>query len=162
MKLREVRNVDEYLTWLDARGFRPGENVLTGTPTKPGIVYPVHGETSLHYKVIKNGQVVDGPRRNITYQGRVVSTRQGKLAVDVNVLTVDLGKMPFDSETEALRWLFTKSLTVLGPEGHDVLDEMFFDGLGFMKEYGPKVNHPIGGHDGHLHQGFKVLRWGSS
>jgi hypothetical protein len=140
MKLKDCRSVKEITEWMRSRGFTPGENAYVDR------VDPVHGSTSLHYKTIVKGAVV------------FARDKQGNLAIDVNDNDVRDDKMPFDNEHEALLWLYNKMLTVFGPRGYDVLDEMFFNGLGFIHER-PTNNHPITGHDGHLHAGFKKLSW---
>ncbi len=64
------------------------------------------------------------------------------------------------TEPEALTWLYNKILRV--EQRHPKqwpLDELFFNGWGYMKEYGVDVNHPIGAHDNHLHVGFKANAW---
>ena len=66
----------------------------------------------------------------------------------------------WETEREALLWLYQFILQFRVKHPRWPLDEMFFDGRGYLKEYGPTVNHPITGHDTHLHIGWerKVLR----
>lgn len=132
--------MEDVCNCLASKGFTPGENAYVGT------VHPVHTSSSLHYRTIRSGEVVEA------FQS------QGRLAIDVNDNDLDDDALPFDSEHEALLWLYRKLLTFFGPRGANVLDECLFNGLGFIKE-NPTTNHPIGGHDGHLHVGFKVLKW---
>ena len=103
-----------------------------GEHPKFGGVDPVHSATSLHYV----GQ-----------------------ALDVNVRTLKKEvKQRFKNEEAALQWLYGRILGVA--EAKDwPLDEMFFNGYGFLKERGYNHNHPIGGHDGHLHVGFSRKAW---
>lgn len=145
MKFSECRSVKQVGETMLSKGFTPGENAIFD------LVERVHSDTSMHYKVFRDGKIVDGPLKN--------GVRQGKLALDVNDNDVDDDAMPFDSEREALAWLYHKLLKVFGPNGFNVIDEMFFNGYGFIKE-APQSNHPIGGHDGHLHIAFKRNRWG--
>lgn len=103
-----------------------------GEHPKFGGVNPVHTSTSLHYK---------------------------SLALDVNDRDVDdTVKGQFKSEHEALKWLYGRILGVAEVQGWP-LDEMFFNGWGFIKERGYDHNHAIGGHDGHLHVGFSKKEW---
>ncbi len=96
-----------------------------------GIVNRVHGPTSLHYV----SQALD---------------------VNHNVHSAN-DKKKWKTESDALRWLYNQVLK--STKNHKwPLDEMFFDGLGFLKET-PTVNHPIGGHDGHLHIAFQKKEW---
>lgn len=140
MKAKECRSVQDVTRWLASKGFTPSENAFVDHVDR------VHGSTSLHYKTIRNGALV------------FAKDFQGRLAIDVNDNDVDDDAMPFDDEREALTWLYRKILTVFGPRGYGVLDELFFDGFGWIKEW-PADNHPISGHDGHLHAGFQKLRW---
>ena len=104
-----------------------------GEHPKFGGVDPVHTSTSLHYKA---------------------------QALDVNDFDVRDDHMPFDDEHEALAWLFKKILRVAQKHWpKSVLDEMFHDDKGFIKERGFEHNHPIGGHAGHLHVGFQKKEW---
>ncbi|MDQ3915104.1 MAG: hypothetical protein M3323_07205 [Actinomycetota bacterium] len=147
-RLKDCRSVWETGRWCQAKGFSPGEHKDFGG------VHPGHtrGATSsptddsLHYQRIVDGRIQKAP------------DDQGTLAFDINDRDVADDVLPFDDETEALIWLYHKFLGALGPKGRDVLDEMFFDGFGFIKET-PTDNHPIGGHDGHMHAGFKQERW---
>lgn len=103
-----------------------------GEHPKFGGVHPVHTATSLHYK---------------------------GLALDVNDRDVqDTAKGQFKNETEALKWLYFRILGAAEHLGWPI-DEMFFDGFGFIKEQGFDVNHAIGGHADHLHVGFKKDKW---
>lgn len=97
-------------------------------------------------------------KKLVTYNGRQISTPQGKLAIDVNDNDVSDDRLPFDDEQEALRWLYHKTLSIARAE-HWPLDEMFHDGFGYIKERGYSHNHPIGGHDHHFHIGWYRLKW---
>ena len=104
-----------------------------GEHPKFGGVAPVHSNTSLHYKA---------------------------QALDVNDRDIEDDHMPFDDEHEALSWLYAKILKVAEKHWPDgVLDEMFHDKKGYIKERGFDQNHPIGGHSGHLHVGFQRKVW---
>ena len=91
----------------------------------------VHGVTSLHYE----NQALD---------------------VNHNVHSAN-DRKKWKSESEALKWLYDKILKA-SKRNRWPLDEMFFDGLGYIKET-PTLNHPIGGHDGHLHVAFQQKTW---
>ncbi len=77
-------------------------------------------------------------------------------AFDVNYY----GQGGWATEFDALKWLYHEILRVerRNPKRWP-LDELFFNGWGYIKEYGTDVNHPIGGHDNHLHVGFKAKTW---
>ncbi len=62
---------------------------------------------------------------------------------------------PRDTEIANLRQLYDHVLRFRTNNPKWPLDEMFYDGLGFVKE-DPLVNHPILGHDSHLHIGFSI------
>lgn len=80
-------------------------------------------------------------------------------ALDVNDRDVkDTAKGQFSSEHEALKWLYGRILGMAESKGWP-LDEMFFSDWGYIKERGYDHNHPIGGHDGHLHVGFSKKSW---
>lgn len=96
-----------------------------------GGVHPVHTKKSLHY----SDQAFD---------------------VNHNFHSADDAR-EWPNETEALKWLYKRILDASKKHGFP-LDEMFFDGLGFIKET-PDANHPIGGHDGHLHVAFQKKTW---
>lgn len=142
MKLSQCGSVREICEWLQAKGISPGENAYVGA------VHPVHTASSLHYKTVKDGAIVTAPQN------------QGRLAIDVNDNSVgdDDFRKDFKNETEALTFLWHRLMAVFGPDGYDVVDECFFGPFGFIKE-DPDRNHAIGGHDTHLHVGFKKLRW---
>ena len=144
-KLRQVKGIRELGKWLQESGLTPGENRFFGE------VHPVHSETSLHYRETKDGAV------------RVAANRQGTLAIDLNDVSVadDIknGKAAgFKTETEALDYVYSRIHTIAEEEGWP-LNEMFFARRGFIKESGYRVNHPIGGHDGHLHVAFDRETW---
>lgn len=134
MKLRGVYSVVGLGRWMQERGFSPGEHPAFGgvsnTHTRGATSSP--NDDSLHYS---------------------------QRALDVNDRDVDdTVRGQFSSEAESLKWLYGRILTAA--EAHRwPLDEMFFDGLGFIKERGFDHNHPIGGHDGHLHVGFTTPSW---
>lgn len=99
-------------------------------PDPFGPVTPgVHSETSLHYEL---------------------------RALDINYRA---GAGRWESEGEALRWLYKKVLRYRRFHPRFPLDEMFFNGYGFIKERGVGVNWPILHHEDHLHVGFTVRRW---
>ena len=129
MKLKNVKSVVQLGKWLQEQGISPGEH------SKFGGVHPVHTTGSLHYR---------------------------DLALDVNDRGIDdtliAGRRGFDTEHEVLRWLYGRILGVAEANGWP-LDEMFFNGFGFIKERGFDHNHPITGHDGHLHVGFTRAEW---
>lgn len=135
-RLWKCESVWHYGWWCQRKGFRVGEQRSFGG------VDPVHGASSLHYKEMRNGQVLYAP------------DNQGTLAFDINYY----GGGRWKTEAEALRWLYKRTHAWARKRGIP-LDEMFFDGLGFIKERGFSHNHPIGGHDGHLHVGFFKERW---
>lgn len=144
-KIRDVKGVKDLGEWLKDSGLTPGENRFFGT------VHPVHSETSMHYKEVKNGAVV------------AAANKQGTLAIDLNDIDVkdDIkrGKAAdFGSETDALNYVYTRIHTISEQEGWP-LNEMFFNGRGFIKEKGFKANHAIGGHDTHLHVAFDAETW---
>jgi hypothetical protein len=96
-----------------------------------GIVHRVHSATSLHYE-------------------------EQALDVNHNVHSANDAK-EWNTESEALNWLYRKIMQAA--KNHKwPLDEMFFNGHGFLKET-PLVNHAIGGHDGHLHIAFQKKEW---
>jgi hypothetical protein len=96
-----------------------------------GKVHRVHSRGSLHY--------------------------QGKaLDVNHNVHLANRGR-DWDSEREALSWLYGHLLETAKKESWP-LDELFFRNRGFLKET-PTKNHPVPGHDEHLHVGFFQKRW---
>lgn len=104
-----------------------------------GSVHDGHTEGSLHYGGARN--VAQMRRRGL--EGR---------ALDVN--DHDPIDNRFRNEREALTFLYFKLLRAADKFDWP-LDEMFFNGFGYMKEGSPdeEPNHPIGGHDGHLHIG---------
>lgn len=130
MKLAEVRGVVALGKWMQSKGFSPGEHPQFGG------VHPVHTSTSLHYK----GLALDVNDRDV--RDTLMGNRPGQ----------------FKTEVAALRWLYGRILGVAEAKKWP-LDEMFFDGFGFIKERGYDHNHPIGGHDGHLHVGFWKGKW---
>ncbi len=80
--------------------------------------------------------------------------------MDINHYGGEYGPGYSGSESEALKWLYHRTLQHAREHPRQLpLDEMFHDGLGYIVEYGPDVNHPIGGHDGHLHVGLQHRSW---
>lgn len=154
MKLGECKGVEDLIRWMQKKGLSPGENAIVGT------VYPVHSSSSWHYKVFKDGRVQDGPIKSVTYKGRRVDTRQGKLAIDVNdndVRDDKFGKKMTD-ETAALTHVYFRILAV-AEEKRWPLAEAFFWKWGFKAEAGYETNVPISGHDTHAHFGFSRATW---
>lgn len=145
MKIADVKSIKELGEWMQERGLTPGENHLFG------VVHPVHGETSWHYRESKNGKVAVAPNR------------QGDLAIDLNDRDVaddiKLGKAAgFKTEAEALDYVYSRIHTTAAEHGWP-LNELFFAQRGFIKEDGFDVNHPISGHEDHLHVAFERERW---
>lgn len=130
MNLIQCKGVVDVGKWMQTKGFAPGEH------PKFGGVHPVHTPTSLHYK----GLALDVNDRDV--KDTLMGNRPGQ----------------FQSETQALRWLYGRLLGISEAKGWP-LNEMFFDGFGFIVEQGYDHNHPIGGHDGHLHVGWSKDKW---
>jgi hypothetical protein len=146
MKIRDVKGVKQLGEWLQDSGLTPGENRFFGqvSPT-------AHGDDSRHYKEIKNGKMQFAPNK------------QGCLAIDLNDQSVadDIkrGKAAgFKTEADALNYVYSRIHTIAEQEEWP-LNEMFFNGLGFIVEAGFRVNHPIAGHDTHLHVAFDKEEW---
>lgn len=137
MRLRNVKGIGDYISWLQSKGITPSQN------SKIGRVDMVHTSTSLHY------------RENHGNGIRLAPNSQGDLAIDVN--DNDVGDDNFAarvfSESTALKIVFYRTKR-MAKRKHWCLNEMFFADLGFMKEYGYGVNHPVSGHSTHLHVGF--------
>lgn len=154
MKLGECQSVKDVIEWLQKKGLSPSENAIVGT------VYPVHTASSWHYKVFKDGKVVDGPEKTISYKGQNVRVRQGKLGIDLNDNNVSddkFGKKMTD-ETAALTHVYFRILQVAEAKNWP-LAEAFFWKWGFKAQAGYDVNVPISGHDTHAHFGFSKSRW---
>ncbi len=139
MTLREVKSVIDLGKWLQSKGITPSEH------PEFGGVHDVHTKGSLHYG--GGVDVADMTRRRL--KGR---------ALDVNDISPldDKFRKQFRTETEALTFLYFKLLNGASRFNWP-LDEMFFNGFGYIKEGGkPGVapNHPITGHDDHLHVGM--------
>jgi hypothetical protein len=144
-KLRNVKGVKELGEWMQDSGLTPGENRFFGE------VRDVHTEGSRHYQEVKNGAIVIAPNK------------QGCLAIDLNDFSVaddiKMGKAAgFKNETEALDYVYSRIHTIAEDEGWP-LNELFFAGRGFIKELGFRVNHPVRGHDTHLHVAFDKETW---
>jgi hypothetical protein len=139
MKLREVRSIVDLGTWLQGVGITPSEHPDFGG------VHDVHTKGSLHYGGADN--VADMMRRGL--EGRALDVNDHD-SID------DRFGTDFRTEREALTFLYFRLLGAAA-KFHWPLDEMFFDGFGYVKELGtPDVapNHPIAGHDDHLHIGM--------
>jgi hypothetical protein len=96
-----------------------------------GKVHRVHAPGSLHYK----GKAMD---------------------VNYNVHAANM-RREWDSEREALSWLYDHLLES-SERFSWPLDELFFRRRGFLKET-PNDNHPVDGHEEHLHVGFFNKTW---
>lgn len=139
MKLSGVKSVIDLGKWLQAKGITPSEHPVFGG------VHDVHTTGSLHYGGATN--VADMKVRKL--DGRA-------LDVNDNDPIDDRFRKEFRTEREALTFLYFRLLSAA--ERFDwPLDEMFFAGFGYIKEEGKPgaaPNHPIGGHDNHLHIGM--------
>jgi len=107
------------------------QGFIVGEGPKPfGPIDPdAHSETSLHYDL---------------------------RALDINYRD---GTGNWGSEREALTWLYKRTLRYRRRHPRWPLDEMFFNGFGFIQERGVGVNYPISNHEDHLHIGFMERRW---
>lgn len=76
-------------------------------------------------------------------------------ALDINFRTGER----WSNEQEALKWLYRKTLRFKKGNRAWPLDELFFNGFGYIKELGTSVNHPISNHEDHLHIGFTIKVW---
>jgi len=65
----------------------------------------------------------------------------------------------FASERDALTWLYHRTKRHRRFHPRWPLDELFFNGFGFIKERGVGVNYPIDHHEDHLHIGFMERSW---
>ena len=138
MRLREVESIIDLGTWLRGTGITPSEH------PRFGGVHDVHTKGSLHYGGADN--VADMTRQGL--EGRA-------LDVNDNDPMDDQFRRDFRTEKEALTFIYFRLLHAAAQFDWP-LDEMFFDGFGYIKEQGkPDVapNHPITGHDDHLHIG---------
>lgn len=166
MKLSNVHSVTELGDWFQRRGLSPGENfafgivspVHVGCPAEPPVDW-----RSVHYH--KGSLASLGPKRLV----RGIETPQGNCAIDLNDDSVADDKFHRlirgqwriwkpSNETESLLFIYGRILAA-AQKHHWPLYEMFFDGHGFMQSYGYSVNHPITGHDTHLHVGFARHSW---
>lgn len=139
MRLREVKSVIDLGTWLQDTGITPSEHPSFGG------VHDVHTNGSLHYGGADD--VADMKRRRLECRA---------LDVNDNDPMDDKFRKDFLTEKEALTFLYFRLLNAAA-KFHWPLDEMFFNGFGYIKEQGePDVapNHPITGHDTHLHIGM--------
>lgn len=139
MRLAEVKSVIDLGTWLQGMGITPSEHPSFGA------VHNVHTKGSLHYGGADD--VADMRRRGL--EGR---------ALDVNDIDPmdDTFRRDFATEKDALTFLYFRLLNAAARFAWP-LDEMFFNGFGYIKEQGePDVapNHPIAGHETHLHIGM--------
>ncbi len=103
---------------------------VTEGPGRFGPVHSVHVEGSLHY--------VDR-------------------ALDIHYYPKTGSK--WATESAALNWLYRRTLQFKNSNTSFPLDEMFFNGFGYVKELRTSDNHPIGGHDSHLHVGWTKTDW---
>jgi hypothetical protein len=139
VRLHELRSIVDLGEWLQDMGVTPSEHPSFGG------VHDVHTNGSLHYGGAANVAAME--RRGL--EGR---------ALDVNDLDPmdDRFRERFRTEKEALTFLYFRLLGAAERFGWP-LDEMFFDGFGYIKEEGrpgEAPNHPITGHDSHLHVGM--------
>lgn len=139
MKLREVNSVVDLGKWLQSKGITPSEHPDFGG------VHDVHTKGSLHYGGGAN--VADMKSRGL--EGRA-------LDVNDNDPLDDKFSKDFNTEKDALTFLYFRLLHAAGKNNWP-LDELFFNGFGYIKEQGQPgaaPNHPITGHDDHLHIGM--------
>jgi hypothetical protein len=141
MELREITSIIDLGTWLQGKGITPSEHPAFGG------VHDAHTKGSLHYGGADD--VADMERRGL--EGR---------ALDVNDLDPmdDKFRRDFRREKEALTFLYFRLLGAAARFDWP-LDEMFFGGFGYIREQGEPdaaPNHPIGGHESHLHIGMTV------
>lgn len=144
MRLREVESVFDLGKWLQSKGITPSEHPDFGG------VHDVHTKGSLHYGGAVD--VADMKRRRL--KGR---------ALDVNDISPmdDKFRKDFHTEKDALTFLYFRLLQGASTFSWP-LDEMFFNGFGYIREQGkPGVapNHPIKNHDDHLHIGFTQVEF---
>lgn len=141
MKLDQCRSVRDVGRWLQRHGLSPGENYFFGG------VAPVHSDGSMHYRQDVKSNLRDD--------------KQGNLALDVNDRDVSdtvyyrLRRGHWrawrpQTEHEALMFAYNKILATAKRKGWP-LEEVFFNGKGAIVEEQLRVNHPISGHDGHMH-----------
>jgi hypothetical protein len=138
MRLRDVGSIVDLGRWLQDVGITPSEHPDFGG------VHDGHTKGSLHYGGADD--VAQMQRRGL--EGR---------ALDVNDLDVadDRFGSDFRNEREALTFLYFRLLGAAGRFDWP-LDELFFRGFGYVKEDGPPEdapNHPVPGHETHLHVG---------
>lgn len=144
MRLHEVRSIVDLGAWLRSTGITPSEHPDFGG------VHDVHTKGSLHY----GGADDVAAMKRQGLEGR---------ALDVNDLDPmdDRFRKDFRTEKEALTFLYFRLLGAAARFDWPI-DEMFFNGFGYIKEQGePDVapNHPITGHDTHLHIGMTDARF---
>jgi hypothetical protein len=138
MRLREVKSIVDLGHWLHSKGVTPSEHPDFGG------VSDVHTKGSLHYG--GGIDVADMKRRRL--KGRA-------LDVNDNSPLDDKFKKQFRNEKEALTFLYFRLLHGAARFNWP-LDELFFNGFGYIKEDGKPGsarNHPITGHEDHLHIG---------
>lgn len=138
MELRDVGSIVDLGAWLQGKGLTPSEHPDFGG------VHDVHTKGSLHYGGADD--VAQMERRGL--EGR---------ALDVNDLDPidDRFRKDFRNEREALTYLYFKLLHAAARFDWP-LDELFYRGFGYIKEEGNPAdapNHPVGGHEDHLHIG---------
>ena len=139
MRLGEVKSIIDLGTWLRSMGITPSEH------PRFGGVHDVHTKGSLHYGGAED--VADMERQGL--QGRA-------LDVNDNDPMDDKFRRDFRTEREALTFLYFKLLSAAA-QFNWPLDEMFFNGFGYVKEQGrpdEAPNHPITAHEDHLHIGM--------
>ena len=139
VELSEVKSVVDLGKWLQTKGITPSEHPDFGG------VHDGHTTGSLHYGRAAN--VADMKARRLK-----------GLALDVNDNDPmdDRFRKDFRNEREALTFLYFRLLKA-AEKFNWPLDEMFFNGFGYIKEKGEPgsaPNHPETGHDNHLHIGM--------
>lgn len=144
MRLQEVESIVDLGKWLQSVGITPSQHPNFGG------VDDVHTKGSLHYGGADN--VADMKHQGL--QGRA-------LDVNDNDPMDDEFRKDFPTEKEALTFIYFRLLHAASRFDWP-LDEMFFDSFGYRKEQGKPddaPNHPITGHENHLHVGVVAVKF---